>query len=79
MALLNCWLSRVFYLPAKHLGINQLHPMLTRMRDRGMKFWRYSIRTWYSTFQRRSEPVCFIQSSRFPNSVTSGLIRTGMG
>ena len=31
------------------------------------------MRTWNSTFQRRSEPVCFIQSSRLPSSVTTGI------
>ena len=39
----------------------------------------YSVRTWNSTFQRRSELVCFIHSSRLPSSVTTGLICTGTG
>jgi hypothetical protein len=38
----------------------------------------YSIRSWNSSFQRRSDRVCFIQSSRFPSSVTTGLIITGI-
>src|SRR5512143_445712 len=37
----------------------------------------YSVRTWNSTFHRRSEFVCFIQSSRVPSSVMTALIRTG--
>ncbi len=37
----------------------------------------YSVRTWNSTFQRRSEFTCFIQSSSVPSSVTTALMRTG--
>jgi hypothetical protein len=39
----------------------------------------YSVRTLKSTFQRWFDPVCFIQSSRFPSSVTIGLMTTGTG
>ena len=42
-------------------------------------FSGYSVLTWNSTFQRRSDLVCFIQSSRFPSSVTTALICTGTG
>ena len=37
----------------------------------------YSVRTWNSIFHRRSELVCFIQSSSVPSSVTTASIRTG--